>query len=504
MIPAAVTIVTGGLKEATSATHRVRPLVFSRLARGGKTTALFLLFDKLKEANLNPIFISFNGSTQFQRRVGETDCQAILRSIALQLVDLGDRNPLNITCDQKKLEAYLTESSKPVVLIIDELNALQVPVDAEAGRMLRSLFLDKKDRFLVFSTHVPLDVETTASETHRADLLIASLAASPRGVILAPMPSCFDLPTLRAMSPACVDLNPAEVAYYGGVPSLIYSVRLGELTPKTRFTNVISTTVHDVDALEAFVKCVVTGARNSLLARFDQFGTVSDSQIRWPLCYIECIHDVMPQTNATRFLQQCFGNLKSRIGTTETGLEWESILQIALAFRCLHQSLIGTKSPFEMYDTVVKPCSLFVTMPGECKTIGDALSWISVRIAEGLTEADHVLLLVVPSYGKFPDVDGFVATGKKLQGKSSVRVCAYQAKSGRALPKNPLPERSPLNRGYLLRGIAAQRRSFHRGWEYVDESGVQELLGHSLSPLYPQKWPHLPDAPDVAGADGFD
>jgi hypothetical protein len=157
-----------------------------------------------------------------------------------------------------------------------------------------------------------------------------------------------------------------------------------------------------------------------------------------------------------------------------------------------------------MHDTVVKPCSLFVTSPGECKTIADALSCISVRIEEGLTEVDHVLLLVVPSYGKFPDVDGFVATGKKLQGKSSVRVCAYRAECGRALPKNALPERSPLTRVYLLRGIAAQRRSFHRGWEYVDKSGVQELLGHSLSPLYPQNWPHLPDALGVAGADGFD
>ena len=41
---------------------RVPPLVFSRLARGSKTTFLRLVFDRLKQEGFAPIFINCNGS----------------------------------------------------------------------------------------------------------------------------------------------------------------------------------------------------------------------------------------------------------------------------------------------------------------------------------------------------------------------------------------------------------------------------------------------------------
>lgn len=503
MITLAAKRVEDEMKKCTNLTNRVAPLVFSRFARGGKTTALCLLFDRLKKNNLNPIFISFNGSTGFKRREGETDCQAILRSIALQLIDLGERNPLNITCDEKELNAYLTKSLKPVVLIIDELNVLSVPVTADAGRMLRELFLDKENRYLVFSTHVPLDVDVRTDETPptNTNVLMASpnVPPSPRLVHLATMPSCFDLTTLRAMSPACADLNPAEVAYFGGVPSLIYSVRMGDVDPKLRFSRVIKSSYFDenVPALKAFVDCVVTGKRSDLLPFFDQFGTVYRDRIRWPLCYIQCMLEVMPRNaggNGVDFAQKCCESLRSDIGRTEKGLEWESIVNIALSFRCLQQSLSCTGSPFGVFKYGEKPLAMCVTMPGEIKTLQNARDFINEVINEKIEENEYVLLLVVPSYGKFPDSDGFVVTAKKLNdGTVREAMFPYQSKAGESYPSRKLPD--GLVKGYLLRGKAPASAGLGKGWVYMSMNEVKDLLGVSLSPLYPLYWPVLPDAP---------
>jgi len=74
------------LKKTTgeSGGYRVPPLVMSRLARGGKTTALCLLFDALKAEKVNVILISFNGNNGgdiFQEVEDETQTHAIIRNI---------------------------------------------------------------------------------------------------------------------------------------------------------------------------------------------------------------------------------------------------------------------------------------------------------------------------------------------------------------------------------------------------------------------------------------
>jgi hypothetical protein len=226
-VETAVSIIRYELRHQTSCISQVPPLLCSRLAGGGKTTLLYLIFDALKQSDIFPIFITFDGSSTFQSRVGESQAQAILRMIALELIDTGDFDPRCLVCNEKALDEYL--GSLPVVLIIDNLNALASPVDQEAARMLRMLFLDRQNRYLVFSSQTPINVDQKDSHFGSS----TSIHPNARGCHVLGFSPCLDLTLLQNMSPSCSDLNPAEVSLYGGIPSLIYSVKNAhrEITP---------------------------------------------------------------------------------------------------------------------------------------------------------------------------------------------------------------------------------------------------------------------------------
>jgi hypothetical protein len=219
--------------KRTSLTSRVAPVVLSRLARGGKTTALCLLFDKLKrKGRFSPIMITFNGSSYFQLYKGESHKAAILRLIATQLLGSASaRLPHTaIECDEAELDAHIGEI--PTVLLIDELNVLGVPLDIEAGLLLRRMFLDKANRYLVFTTHVPMNVDMPASSVMGSSL---ALPSSDRGCHVVSLPTCMNEMELQRMGDDCSGLTHAEVAYYGGIPSLVYAVKTLSEQPQYRF-----------------------------------------------------------------------------------------------------------------------------------------------------------------------------------------------------------------------------------------------------------------------------
>ena len=63
-----------------------------------------------------------------------------------------------------------------------------------------------------------------------------NVPASSRGTETVHMPMATNLQELRAMSPECVSLTSVEAAFYGGIPSLMFSVKsLREMTPHRRF-----------------------------------------------------------------------------------------------------------------------------------------------------------------------------------------------------------------------------------------------------------------------------
>jgi len=104
-------------------------------------------------------------------------------------------------------------------------------------------------------------------------------------------------------------------------------------------------------------------------------------------------------------------------------------------------------------------------------------------------------ILKLSLWSKFPDVDGFVVY---YEVEHKLEVCGYQAKTGRAYPKKDAPQN--LTRALLLRGKAPATGCLRRGWGFMSSEDVQQLLGYSLEPMYPDTWPdyHPPNN------DGFD
>jgi len=72
--------------SSPSGSYRKPLILISRMARGGKTTVLLALFDRIKSSGVNVMFISFNESSNFMRLEGESEEEAFYRVIITQLV----------------------------------------------------------------------------------------------------------------------------------------------------------------------------------------------------------------------------------------------------------------------------------------------------------------------------------------------------------------------------------------------------------------------------------
>ena len=61
---------------------------------------------------------------------------------------------------------HITASAdgRTVVLLIDELNSLRSPADRFGADLLRTEFLEKTGRYLVFSTHVPMNLDVSVDD----------------------------------------------------------------------------------------------------------------------------------------------------------------------------------------------------------------------------------------------------------------------------------------------------------------------------------------------------
>ena len=268
---------------------RVPPLVYRRLQRGGKTTFLIFLFDALKSAGYAPIAISFNGG--FQRRRDETPLQALLRQIGLQLVDtstIADR--LNVTFDAKTIIDHIsvTSNGRTVVLLIDELNALQFPIDEETSFFLKAHFLDTKDRYLVFTSHNVLDLDFWSN-------------VSKRGCRYATVPVCKDLEVLQTMSNLCGSLTPVEVAVYGRIPSLIYFAKSDPQGPQLLLNEYFALRVKHINTMATLtnvfrkfltglmmasaVEVDVGESSDELVNSINAFASVDPyKKSSWPIC----------------------------------------------------------------------------------------------------------------------------------------------------------------------------------------------------------------------------
>jgi hypothetical protein len=102
-------------------------------------------------------------------------------------------------CDLPDLLHRLNEingKGKTIILLIDELNKMGVPLDPDTSSFLTKTFLDKKGRYLIFSSHVQFYVDDSVDTPGAAN----NMLSSPSGrTMTLPLPFCTDRHVLENM-----------------------------------------------------------------------------------------------------------------------------------------------------------------------------------------------------------------------------------------------------------------------------------------------------------------
>jgi len=220
---------------------------------------------------------------------------------------------------------------------------LSFPIDEEAAKFLSLNFLDPEGRYLVFTSHVflSLDADTyNKSSSHRGFISIENL------------PISFDVKELRKIHACTQTVTPAEVALYGGIPSLIFSVKEEArlMFIENRVSTAITTFSRTYDGLLlCFLREVMSGKKSvrdptSLpsVAIFEQFASLNtDLNIRWPLCYIAEILKRFESCSSLTLIES-YLNLTTHSSTTNSSKDWELIIQFAIILQCIIARLSAT------------------------------------------------------------------------------------------------------------------------------------------------------------------
>jgi len=168
-------------------------------------------------------------------------------------------------------------------------------------------------------------------------------------------------------------------------------------------------------------------------------------------------------------------------GRTQTGMDWEIIVQIAILLRCIGHPQGVVDVPFLGRCVVLEiSCE---TIPVEYTTLAD----VHVFISNGVNSlAVGTILYLTPQYAKFPDYDLFLVY------KATNRLT--RVKLIRGYPKHPVP--TWIEKAFLIRGNAPERPHLKDEWIYLNKDEMMSLLGVSMAPLYPHTWPNLPQVDD--------
>eukprot|EP01041_Mallomonas_annulata_P013578 gene13578-28825_t len=486
-----LTIVYEQLPIVTSANnYRVPPLALVRFARGGKTTTISRVFDKLKkDCRVHPIIITFNGNglTPFSRRFGETQSQAILRLIAVQLGDYTPEQAQHLVVDREALDRHLGDN---VVLLIDELNELGFPLLDDAAMLLRNMFLDRARRFLVFTSHYPVSIEVNKFMTRDFLGKLENMTSSPRGVSIVNMSvakTMSDFQKLRVMSRECEALTEQRAAWLGYIPSLIYSIMndiglVGVMTLSERFKQIVIAIKPDqeVDVFQRFVRQLLTGDRDPVVGEYySAFQSVGkDSKVSYPLCYIkEILWQLKGYGKPVKVLLDILNKLESHLDSTNSGMEWECSVRIAIVLQMLAAKVSGLGGPFDLVAVGTKPNLAFHTLPAECCTVKAASTLMANIIAE---YEIPTLIYMDSANAQFPEVEGFVVYTSG--DPTTAKTVGFQAKKSDEKPRKDMDTNLINGGAVLIRGrvTAKKPRKPKNGWHYMTFTEVRDFLGHSL------------------------
>jgi hypothetical protein len=484
---------------------RVPPLLYQSMARSGKTTFLWELFHEMKRRDkFAPIYITLNGG--FSPYPDETPTQSIVRLIGLQLAGL-DASVEGVVVDENEVMNVLEKSSKPVVLLVDELNYFGNPVEKRLATFLKAEFLDKRGRYLVATTHVPMSGELGGSN----DSILSG--TSGRGYEVAMTPVCLDISEITTTFEECGvlkgdDISRQKVSYFSGMMGLMFS-NYTDYKAETVFRDRLKgfTVVDERKEVAGFLRAMFTGNGEAARPEFARFGTNQNIWIagdgdasprfRWPIVYIFEIlrqYPVARRANTGRLVEK----FVSSLSLPGTGLWFENLITFAVLLRCLQASVDPTEfGPFDIAeeyrrlggsDVITK----FTTI--SARTVADA----DMELLSQLSKSSAPMFIVgKPSFAGFPTVDLLLYFRYYVDGKEVIRKICFQIEEGKKNPKRAVP--TQFSEGYLIKGLPASKPRGSRStrtnggvpWEHVSEESVARLLGCSLRHMLPKYWDSL-------------
>ncbi|CAE7780357.1 unnamed protein product [Symbiodinium necroappetens] len=460
-------------------TNRIPPACAIRCARGGKTTFLIRLFQRLKQDQSDrelpiPIWVTFNGSTRVLRQKQESSMDWLCRTVAHAIAHAKLKEQLangSMSCSEDNLAQFFAKQES-YVLLIDELNLLLTGEDSEAdGRVanfLKNHFLKGKGQYLVFTSHI---------QATQRNLCAYMESPSSRPVQLIQLSLARTMEELISMHDTCQGLTPTLATFFGRIPSMVWCAISSE---RTVWSNAVDTIIERARKkpkalIGAFLQEVLRGKRHPDLEEYMALTDIGDGGVvKWLPCYMAA------------FLSRC-GPPYEKLGEWLQGLQqatagagkgWEMTVAVAFGLRYLwaqqghlHEFAVGGDDSVKLIE--LKDARF------------DARDMQSATEAISLPKPEHrpSLQLVMPSHACFQKVDLF-ALRTEVDGSRKV-VMASQQKEGRHAVDTEAP--AVEGKALWMRGQAGQERTSH-GWYQPSSERINEFLGPSLQSASPAAW----------------
>jgi hypothetical protein len=410
---------------------------------------------------------------------------------------------IDLVCDEDYLKNYIASSGRPFILLIDELNSLGYSLQNKAAVLLRRMFLDPADRYLVFSTHLYLTVDSTVDTLGKY-----FKTPSPRKLVLVDMPESFNMTELRSISQVCKHLTVEEAQFYGGIPSLIYcsKLKINDFSPEVRFLDFVEGTnlginMQPKEFVDSILYCFFTGifylepSGVKQLCSFASTAAYGEKiKARWPLVYLSLIIEHLVQfcsrnseTESLKFdalsdITDLFEEFKRDMLIVGSGMGWKTLIHATILMRCMKAYTGG--STLKLFEKKIGAVtSVTMDRMPDVQLLEEAKDVIFETMGS-LKEGS--LVMFYPQYASFKLVESFLAF-KTSTGK--VNVYGIQVKTGRASPNTNVVIPEWVNNVILIRGDAPKTcENRDNKWIYMSKSQIEDLLGHSLKPLYPANW----------------
>lgn len=406
---------------------------------------------------------------------------------------------------------YINKQGKVVILLIDELNKMGVPLDAATSSFLTKNFLDKKGRYLIFSSHIQFHIDDPTSSAPSASKVLIS--PSGRTMMTLPLPFCTDRTVLENMLGGSI-VTDLKITLSVGIPSLVYIMSRPsriEMSFQERFDDVVSQflkarrgsgvekrfiTQNRHSLLPDFLTTVIHGTRTG--GFFEVFSTpVSGTNLlRFPLPYIPIILQFLRENEAMGLYETL---VEASAQSTELGRDWELLITFSIYLRSLEAKYCKTaadgkqlEGPFGIATDGVDDVRV-ITIRSTKKTVDQAVAFIKEESMKRKT-----ICIFQLAYARFPDFDGFVSyRGALVPPGAAPTIHGYQCKLIRGYPRHPV-DTAKIAKGLFLRGGKACQTPVP-GWESPPLPDIDSnLLGFGLRLLHPLNWDNFPDN------DGFD